>query len=68
MRGFFFLSLVIAMDLSIDTFHAILLTTATTIVVIVRDESLVANFPILLNIVIFQVDIVALEANQTYST
>jgi hypothetical protein len=56
------------MDLSIDTFHAILLTTATTIVVIVRDESLVANFPILLNIVIFQVDIVALEANQTYST
>jgi hypothetical protein len=42
-EGFFFLFLVIAMDLSIDTFHATLLTTATTtIVFIAHDESPVA--------------------------
>jgi hypothetical protein len=68
------------MDLSIDTFHAIVITTATTSVVIVRDERVFVALPNptqhsyfssghialeanLLDIVIFQVDIIALEAN-----
>jgi len=46
-EGFFFLFLVIAMDLSIDTFHATLLTTATTMIVFIAhdDESPVVALP-----------------------